>query len=61
VEGNEGEGRGMKRAGDGDVEVGRERLKEREWIKGQKRKEEKRELGQGRGIWSPNFQKDRRH
>jgi hypothetical protein len=48
-------GRGMKRAGDGDVEVGRERLKEREWMKRRKRKEEKREVGQGRGIWTPEF------
>jgi hypothetical protein len=42
----------MERAGDEDVEVGRERLKEREGMERRKKTEEKRELGQGRGNWT---------
>jgi hypothetical protein len=41
----------MERAEDGDVDVGRERLKEREGIERRKKTEEKREVGQGRGNW----------
>jgi hypothetical protein len=42
----------MERAEDGDVEVGRERLKEREGMERRKKTEEKREVGQGRGNWT---------
>jgi hypothetical protein len=41
----------MERVGDEDIEVGRERLKEREGME-RRKTEEKRELGQGRRNWT---------
>jgi hypothetical protein len=49
------ERRGVERAGDGDVEAGRERLKEREGMERRKKTEEKREVGHGRGNWTSDL------